>query len=366
MRPTNIKASGSNKNNKGLIESQGKKNGTLPEGTSHSVLFNSKRHPFHSHSANNSQRGSLLLSDSEPEEPLNATEFEFHLHDETDSIFSEYEHESVKEAEELIHEKKDSLRRKSLISLDQFQEERVVLNVGGTRFETFKTTLLKFPDSLLGTMLSARNSSLLKLDEHKELFFDRDPQAFACILNFYRTGKLRLFSGVTADVLEEEAIFWQLPTTSISDEKFGDKLALISMGVLRKKSAENLKKIKSYIFSVLIQSAKNGLQSCSIEFKSQDPSHKEYYTFLSNFSCRELLLHDLLQKNVDVSFNDITTSGQGHSYILLLTLWNRYRRLSADRNPHTALGKILEEIREGVEVKTNKNDHILTVKTLYN
>jgi hypothetical protein len=97
-----------------------------------------------------------------------------------------------------------------------------------------------------------------------------------------------------------------------------------------------LDKIKNYIIQRIESAASEGVQSFSIEFK--ESQQQEYYAFLSNFSHRELLLHDLLQENFDVSFNDIT-SGQGHSCIqieticsplfietdvLLITLWNRY------------------------------------------
>src|SRR5687768_6482983 len=42
--------------------------------------------------------------------------------------------------------------------------ERVVLNIGGTRFETFVSTLTKYPNSLLGAMFHPRNSHLRKPD----------------------------------------------------------------------------------------------------------------------------------------------------------------------------------------------------------
>src|SRR5690554_4096210 len=64
--------------------------------------------------------------------------------------------------------------------------ERVVLNVGGTRFETYISTLTKYPTSLLGAMFHERNSSILKRDEHGEYFFDRSPALFEAVINFYR------------------------------------------------------------------------------------------------------------------------------------------------------------------------------------
>ncbi len=116
------------------------------------------------------------------------------------------------------------------------------------------------------------------------------------------------------------------------------------------------------------------MQSFSIEFK--ESQQQEYYAFLSNFSHRELLLHDLLYENFDVSFNDIT-SGQGHSYILFITLWNRFTRqrvsdtttgLVSIRSTNlltVSKAKLLEELRQGVEIKTTKDDHILTVKPTF-
>lgn len=56
---------------------------------------------------------------------------------------------------------------------DDAMSERVVLNVGGRRFECFASTLAAYPDTLLGAMFQPRNRHLIKLDSRGELFFDR-------------------------------------------------------------------------------------------------------------------------------------------------------------------------------------------------
>ncbi|KAI9141935.1 BTB/POZ protein [Paraphysoderma sedebokerense] len=66
-------------------------------------------------------------------------------------------------------------------------EERVILNVGGIKYETFVSTLLKYPDSLLGTMFNERNRQLAKPDAKNEYFFDRNGQIFTVVLDFYRS-----------------------------------------------------------------------------------------------------------------------------------------------------------------------------------
>jgi len=94
--------------------------------------------------------------------------------------------------------------------------ERVVLNVGGRRFETFASTLAGYPDTLLGTMFSPRNRHLRRPDPNTgEYFFDRDPESFRFILNYYRNGKLMLPGNNgqhTVDpLLKQELEYFQIP-----------------------------------------------------------------------------------------------------------------------------------------------------------
>ncbi|XP_052341960.1 BTB/POZ domain-containing protein KCTD3-like isoform X1 [Oncorhynchus keta] len=83
--------------------------------------------------------------------------------------------------------------------------EIIQLNVGGTRFSTSRQTLMWIPDSLFSSLLSGRISSLL--DETGAIFIDRDPTAFAPILNFLRTKELDL-RGVNINILRHEAEFY--------------------------------------------------------------------------------------------------------------------------------------------------------------
>lgn len=66
------------------------------------------------------------------------------------------------------------------------EDEKLIINISGHRFETWRNTLEKYPDTLLGS-----NEREFFFDEEtKEYFFDRDPDIFRHILNYYRTGKL--------------------------------------------------------------------------------------------------------------------------------------------------------------------------------
>jgi hypothetical protein len=91
-------------------------------------------------------------------------------------------------------------------------DNRVILNVGGIRFETYKATLKKIP----ATRLSRLTEALANYDPIlNEYFFDRHPGVFAQILNYYRTGKLHYPTNVCGPLFEEELEFWGLDANQV-------------------------------------------------------------------------------------------------------------------------------------------------------
>lgn len=92
-------------------------------------------------------------------------------------------------------------------------DNRVILNVGGIRHETYKATLKKIP----ATRLSRLTEALANYDPVlNEYYFDRHPQVFAQILNYYRTGKLHYPTDVCGPLFEEELEFWGLDANQVS------------------------------------------------------------------------------------------------------------------------------------------------------
>ncbi|CAF1351935.1 unnamed protein product [Rotaria sp. Silwood1] len=86
-------------------------------------------------------------------------------------------------------------------------DARIILNVGGTRFETSKSTLKKLP----ATRLSKLTEQLSYYDPIlNEYFFDRHPGVFSQILNYYRTGKLHYPTNVCGPLFEDELSYWGL------------------------------------------------------------------------------------------------------------------------------------------------------------
>ncbi|XP_036107328.1 potassium voltage-gated channel subfamily C member 2 isoform X3 [Molossus molossus] len=140
--------------------------------------------------------------------------------------------------------------------------ERVILNVGGTRHETYRSTLKTLPGTRLallaasepqGDCLTAAGDQLQRSppplsppprppppspgpggclegdagncssrgggSDHPrggcEFFFDRHPGVFAYVLNYYRTGKLHCPADVCGPLFEEELAFWGIDETDV-------------------------------------------------------------------------------------------------------------------------------------------------------
>ncbi|XP_035112934.1 voltage-gated potassium channel KCNC2 isoform X10 [Callithrix jacchus] len=141
--------------------------------------------------------------------------------------------------------------------------ERVILNVGGTRHETYRSTLKTLPGTRLALLASSEppgdclttagdklqpsppplsppprapplspgpggcfeggagncSSRGCRASDHpgggREFFFDRHPGVFAYVLNYYRTGKLHCPADVCGPLFEEELAFWGIDETDV-------------------------------------------------------------------------------------------------------------------------------------------------------
>ncbi|XP_029472732.1 potassium voltage-gated channel subfamily D member 2 isoform X2 [Rhinatrema bivittatum] len=102
------------------------------------------------------------------------------------------------------------------------QDVLIVLNVSGTRFQTWKNTLERYPDTLLGST----ERDFFFNEETREYFFDRDPDIFRHILNFYRTGKLHYPRQECISAYDEELAFFGIIPEIIGDccyEEYKDR-----------------------------------------------------------------------------------------------------------------------------------------------
>ncbi|XP_065813134.1 potassium voltage-gated channel subfamily D member 2-like isoform X2 [Labrus bergylta] len=102
------------------------------------------------------------------------------------------------------------------------QEGLIILNVSGTKFQTWRTTLERYPDTLLGST----ERDFFFHEETNEYFFDRDPDIFRHVLNFYRTGKLHYPRQECISAYDEELAFFGIIPEIIGDccyEEYKDR-----------------------------------------------------------------------------------------------------------------------------------------------
>ncbi|KAM4602415.1 potassium voltage-gated channel subfamily C member 1a isoform 2-T2 [Polymixia lowei] len=94
--------------------------------------------------------------------------------------------------------------------------ERVVINVGGIRHQTYRSTLRTLPGTRLAWLAEPDAYNHFDYDaKSEEFFFDRHPGVFAHILNYYRTGKLHCPADVCGPLYEEELAFWGIDETDV-------------------------------------------------------------------------------------------------------------------------------------------------------
>ncbi|EFA79370.1 hypothetical protein PPL_07788 [Heterostelium album PN500] len=89
-------------------------------------------------------------------------------------------------------------------------DEPVILNVGGVKYEVRPSTLTRYPQTLLGNLFLRENKHLRRPDKKGEYFFDRNGRVFEVILNFYRTGKLVIPTEIPQELIQEELKYFKL------------------------------------------------------------------------------------------------------------------------------------------------------------
>jgi len=239
------------------------------------------------------------------------------------------------------------------IALLEKNDDRLKINVGGKRFETYRSTFAKYPDTLLATMFSVRNRVLLKPDDKGEYFFDRNPKVFEIILEFYRTGRL-MFNpsrGLTKEAVLEEFDFFQINITEddiefcmgnsdSSREKFGDRFRRIAVNRACVRNKDELERVLHLVLLAIYKAAEEGCNQCNIDFlKSynylrqsggRDPVkniwhvntvQKEICSFLKNNSI--LFLQRLNREHFQYTFTSIQSTTSSKNFALCVYLWGK-------------------------------------------
>lgn len=92
-------------------------------------------------------------------------------------------------------------------------DRRIVINVSGRKFETWKSTLQKHPKTLLGSKTMEQYYDPQK----KEYFLDRDPYIFKFVLNYFQSGTLHCSTEDCPEAFKEELSFYGLSIYDVND-----------------------------------------------------------------------------------------------------------------------------------------------------
>ncbi|XP_039547875.1 potassium voltage-gated channel subfamily S member 3b isoform X3 [Pimephales promelas] len=94
------------------------------------------------------------------------------------------------------------------------EEDLINLNVGGIQHKVERCVLLRFPNTRVGQLIQCcSDAAILELcDDYspaeQEYYFDRSPQVFLCVLNFYRTGHFHALEELCVFYFSQEIEYW--------------------------------------------------------------------------------------------------------------------------------------------------------------
>ena len=84
-------------------------------------------------------------------------------------------------------------------------DDLVTINVGGTNHDTSLETLMSVPKTRLWELAKSAQAS-----GKRKFFFDRHPEIFSYIMNFYRVGKMHVPLNFCGPLVKEEMDFWKI------------------------------------------------------------------------------------------------------------------------------------------------------------
>lgn len=101
----------------------------------------------------------------------------------------------------------------SNIGVNNFNQ-KITLNVSGTRFVTTQRTLLRFPNTKLGNMARIQGS---KSKSGQQFFFDADEIIFREVLRYHRTGEMHVPSNVCHKMFYKQLTYWGISKEVIEE-----------------------------------------------------------------------------------------------------------------------------------------------------
>ncbi|XP_029570046.1 potassium voltage-gated channel subfamily F member 1-like [Salmo trutta] len=137
-------------------------------------------------------------------------------------------------------------RYKNCNSLDTRDEAEIAVNIGGVKLVLYGDVLNRYPESRLAELI---NCSTLNYDiiyslcddydpGKREFYFDRDPDAFKCIIDVYYFGEIHIKRGICPICFIKEMEFWKI------DQSYLDECCKSDLTEKEEELAEIANKVK--------------------------------------------------------------------------------------------------------------------------
>lgn len=105
------------------------------------------------------------------------------------------------------------------------EETEIAVNIGGVKQVLYGDVLNRFPDTRLAELVSCSLKSSEEIsslcDDYDpdtgEFYFDRDPEAFKCIIELYYYGEIHMKRGICPICFMKEMEFWKIGSDFLDD-----------------------------------------------------------------------------------------------------------------------------------------------------
>ncbi|XP_071111104.1 potassium voltage-gated channel protein Shaw-like [Haliotis cracherodii] len=154
-----------------------------------------------------------------------------------------YDDNAVRRHEQMSQDRKSTSSEDNSTSNNEDAEDIMTLNVGGRIFQTYRKTLLRFPDTRLGLM-AEKPTRITIGGKREELFFDRNSDMFPCILGIYRDGQLHIPRDACVVGLTTELEYWGLSeslTSECCQKYYEDAIGEMQLTEMMKEEFESVR-----------------------------------------------------------------------------------------------------------------------------
>ncbi|XP_059368553.1 potassium voltage-gated channel subfamily F member 1-like isoform X2 [Carassius carassius] len=130
------------------------------------------------------------------------------------------------------------------------EETEIAVNIGGVKHILHGDVLNRYPETRLAELVNRATDSthedLCALcddydDLKREFYFDRDPEAFKCILELYYYGEIHIKRGICPMRFMREMDYWEI------DEEYLDECCISSLNEVQTELAEIAEKVKTIL-----------------------------------------------------------------------------------------------------------------------